>query len=199
MNSLSLTKPVGFYYKIAKISITNIGSDTAPPKTWPMSAHSLSAGRCSLAPVGVLLAMIVLATTAAAAETPPALPEAPLIIEASGGRFEFQIELAKTPAERARGLMFRESLADDHGMLFDFGRPQPVTMWMRNTLIPLDILFIRSDGLISRIARDAQPLSDRIVESGGPVRAVLELRGGITAERDIEPGDRIIHPLFDDP
>ena len=143
--------------------------------------------------------MIVLATTAAAAETPPALHEAPLIIEASGGRFEFQIELAKTPAERARGLMFRESLADDHGMLFDFGRPQPVTMWMRNTLIPLDILFIRSDGLISRIARDAQPLSDRIVESGGPVRAVLELRGGITAERDIEPGDRIIHPLFDDP
>jgi uncharacterized membrane protein (UPF0127 family) len=162
-----------------------------------MSAHSLSAGRCSLVLVGGLLTMIVLAITAAAADTPQALHEAPLIIEASGGRFEFQIELAKTPADRARGLMFRESLADDHGMLFDFGRPQPVTMWMRNTLIPLDILFIRSDGRISRIARDAQPLSDRTVESGGPVRAVLELRGGITAERNIEPGDRIIHPLFD--
>ena len=95
--------------------------------------------------------------------------------------------------------MFRESLPDDHGMLFDFGHPQEVAMWMRNTLISLDIVFIRSNGRISRIVRDAQPLSDRVMESGEPVRAVLELRGGLTAERGIEPGDRIIHPLFDSP
>jgi uncharacterized membrane protein (UPF0127 family) len=165
-----------------------------------MSAFTVSAGRRWLLRVsGLLAAVIFLAIAVTAAEAPPALDEGALIIEASGGRFEFQVELAKTPTERARGLMFRESLADDHGMLFDFERPQPVAMWMRNTLIPLDILFIRGDGRISRIARDAQPLSDRVLESGEPVRAVLELRGGLTAERDIEPGDRIIHPLFDEP
>jgi uncharacterized protein len=165
-----------------------------------MSAFIVSARRGSLRGVSALLATVVfLAIALTADESPPARDEAALVIEASGGRFEFRVELAKTPAERARGLMFRESLADDHGMLFDFGHPQPVAMWMRNTLIPLDILFIRSDGRISRIARDAQPLSDRILESGEPVRAVLELRGGLTAERDIEPGDRIIHPLFHEP
>ena len=93
--------------------------------------------------------------------------------------------------------MFRESLADDHGMLFDFGDPKPVTMWMRNTYIPLDIVFIRADGSISRIARNAQPLSDTVIESGEPVTAVLELRGGLTGERGIDAGDRVIHPLFE--
>jgi uncharacterized protein len=165
-----------------------------------MCAFTVSAGRRSpLRVSGLLAKVILLAIAVTGAQTVPALDQAALIIESSDGRFEFQVELAKTPAERARGLMFRESLADDQGMLFDFGRPQPVAMWMRNTLIPLDILFIRSDGRIGRIARDAQPLSDRILESGEPVRAVLELRGGLTAERDIEPGDRIIHPLFDEP
>lgn len=134
---------------------------------------------------------------AVAAENPPEFGHGALTIEASGGKFHFEIEVAETPAARARGLMFREGLSDDHGMLFDFGHPQEVTMWMRNTFISLDILFIRSDGRISRIARNAQPLSDRVMESGGPVRAVLELRGGLTAERGIEPGDRIIHPLFE--
>jgi uncharacterized protein len=150
---------------------------------------------------GGLLALVILLaiTRAAVAEKPPEFDRGHLTIVASGGRFQFEVELAQTPAERARGLMFRESLADDHGMLFDFGHPQEVAMWMRNTLIPLDILFIRSDGSISRIARDAHPLSDRVMESGDPVRAVLELRGGLTAERGIEPGDRIIHPLFDGP
>ena len=165
-----------------------------------MSAFTVSADRRSLLRVsGLLATVILLASAVTAAESSPALEEATLTIEASDERFEFQLELAKTPAERARGLMFRESLADEHGMLFDFGHPQPVAMWMRNTLIPLDILFIRSDGRISRITRNAEPLSDRVLESGEPVRAVLELRGGLTAERDIEPGDRIIHPLFDEP
>jgi uncharacterized membrane protein (UPF0127 family) len=174
--------------------MTNIGTETA------MSAFTVSAGRRSLVRVGALAVTVLsLAIALTAAENPAALDEAALIIEASGKRFEFQVELAETPTERARGLMFRESLADDHGMLFDFGRPQPVAMWMRNTLIPLDILFIRSDGRISRITRDAQPLSDRVLQSGEPVRAVLELRGGLTAERNIQPGDRIIHPLFDEP
>lgn len=148
-----------------------------------------------------LLTLVALLTIApaAGAEDPLELSRGPLTIESSGERFRFEVEIAETPAERAHGLMFRESLSDDHGMLFDFGRPEEVAMWMRNTLISLDILFIRSNGRISRIVRAAQPLSDRVMESGEPVRAVLELRGGLTAELGIEPGDRIIHPLFEGP
>jgi uncharacterized membrane protein (UPF0127 family) len=140
-----------------------------------------------------LLAAALLAAVAAAA----AAGLDPLTIETARGPLEFQVELAATPAERARGLMFRDRLADDHGMLFDFGEPQQVAMWMRNTFIPLDILFIEADGRIRRIARNAEPLSDKVIASGGPVTAVLELRGGLTSERGIEPGDRVVHPLFE--
>ena len=130
---------------------------------------------------------------------PIAFEETPLAIEGVHGRFEFQVEMAVTSAQRSRGLMFRDSLDEDRGMLFDFGSPQEVSMWMRNTLIPLDMLFIREDGEISRIVGEAQPLSDRTILSGGPVRAVLELKGGIAAELGIEPGDKVLHPLFDAP
>ena len=140
-----------------------------------------------------LLCLAVLAVSGTAA----ALDRTPLAIETGQGRFEFEVELAATPAERAQGLMFRESLADDRGMLFDFGGLKPVAMWMRNTFIPLDILFIRPDGIISRIAHDAEPLSDAVIESGEPVSAVLELRGGLTSEHGIEPGDRVVHDLFE--
>jgi hypothetical protein len=140
---------------------------------------------------GLLLALVATAGGSAA------LDRSPLAIETGHGRFEFEVELAATPAERARGLMFRESLADDHGMLFDFGSAKPVAMWMRNTYISLDILFIRADGSISRIARNTEPLSDRVIDSGEPVTAVLELRGGLTSEHGIEAGDRVVHPLFE--
>ncbi len=135
----------------------------------------------------------------AAMDNPPSFDRDRLAIESSAGRFEFQVELATTPDQRSYGLMFRESLADDHGMLFDFGHPQPVAMWMRNTYIPLDMLFIRADGLIGRIVQDAPPLSDTVLDSGEPVRAVLELRGGLTAELGIEAGDRIVYRLFEQP
>jgi uncharacterized protein len=160
---------------------------------------SSPAGRSLLQAGSVLALIIVLMIRVAAADAPAVLDRDRLTIEAEGGPFQFEVEVARTPAERARGLMFRESLADGQGMLFDFGHPQRVAMWMRNTLIPLDILFIRSDGRISSIARDAQPLSDQVMESAEPVRAVLELPGGLTAERGIEPGDRIVHPLFQNP
>lgn len=160
---------------------------------------SLAAKRSLIRSIGLSAVIICLASMVATAQSPPRLSETAIAIEASGKRFEFQVELAVTPAERARGLMFRASLAEDHGMLFDFGHPQPVAMWMRNTYIPLDILFIRGDGSISRIARDAQPLSDTIIDSTEPVRAVLELRGGRTAKLGIKPGDRVLHPLFEQP
>jgi len=108
----------------------------------------------------------------------------------------FSIELATTDEERARGLMYRQELQEEHGMLFDFEREEPVAMWMHDTYIPLDMIFIRGDGRILRIAERTQPLSDRIISSGGSVRAVLEVAGGTAKRLGIAPGDRIGHPIF---
>jgi uncharacterized protein len=123
----------------------------------------------------------------------------PLVIESNSGPLSFEVELAVSPEQRQHGLMFRESLEDDQGMLFDFGRTAPVTMWMRNTFIPLDMLFIDADGRIARIVTDTEPLSDAAIGSGGPVRAVLELPAGTSAERGIAVGDQVVHPIFGAP
>jgi len=117
------------------------------------------------------------------------------IITASGVH-AFSVELATTEAERERGLMFRKELPEGHGMLFDFHQEQPVSFWMHNTYIPLDMIFIRGDGRILRIAENAQPMSDRLIPSGGPVRAVLEVIGGTAGRLGIAPGDRVISPIF---
>jgi uncharacterized protein len=124
--------------------------------------------------------------------------ESALTVDAGDGRFEFLVEMAVSPAQRSQGLMFRESLEEDRGMLFDFGQPQRAAMWMRNTYVPLDMLFIDGHGRITQIAADTQPLSDTVIASREPVRAVLELRGGVSAKLGIEPGDRVIHPMFTD-
>jgi uncharacterized membrane protein (UPF0127 family) len=125
--------------------------------------------------------------------------EAPLTIDAASGQFEFQVEMAVSPEQRGRGLMFREELAEDRGMLFDFGRLQQASMWMRNTYVPLDMLFIDPEGRITQIAADIRPLSDAVIASREPVRAVLELRAGVTAKLGIKPGDRVVHPMFTEP
>ncbi|MGY6570334.1 MAG: DUF192 domain-containing protein [Salinarimonas sp.] len=112
-------------------------------------------------------------------------------------RHVFSIELANTPETRARGLMYRRSMPEDHGMLFDFGRVEMVSMWMRNTYIPLDMLFIRADGTIARIAHDTEPLSERQISSGEPVLGVLEINGGLSRRLGIAVGDRVEHAIFD--
>jgi uncharacterized protein len=122
-----------------------------------------------------------------------------LEIESASGTLNFEVELASTPEQRRQGLMFRENLAADQGMLFDFGDTVPVTMWMRNTLISLDMLFIAADGRIARIVADTEPLSDAVIGSGDPVRAVLELAAGTSAELGIAVGDRVVHPIFAPP
>jgi len=112
------------------------------------------------------------------------------------GRSRFQVEIAVTPAEQARGLMFRKSLAPDRGMLFIYKRPQPVAYWMRNTLIPLDILYIRPDGRILSIVRNARPHDETPLPSGGLVLGVLEIAGGRAAQLGVLPGDRVLHRIF---
>jgi uncharacterized membrane protein (UPF0127 family) len=92
--------------------------------------------------------------------------------------------------------MFRRSMAPDRGMLFDFEQVAPVAMWMKNTYLPLDMLFIRADGTVARIAADTEPLSTKVIPSGEPVLAVLELNAGTTARLGIRAGDRVEHGIF---
>lgn len=142
-----------------------------------------------------LLALcLVLAAPAGAGEM--AFAKSELWIESGGARHLFRVELAETPAQHARGLMFRADLAPDAGMLFDYGAPRRVSMWMKNTLVPLDMLFIAADGEIVRIARWTTPLSLEPVPSPGPVAGVLELRGGTADRLGLRAGDRAVHPIF---
>lgn len=122
--------------------------------------------------------------------------EALTVVTREGARHPFQVEVARDQADRAQGLMFRRSLAPDGGMLFDFERVQSLAMWMQNTYVSLDMLFIRADGTVARIARDTEPLSTREIPSGEPVLAVLEVVAGTAARLGLRPGDRVEHPLF---
>jgi uncharacterized protein len=115
----------------------------------------------------------------------------PLEITGPGGTRRFLVEIAKTPEERAKGLMFRQFMPEDRGMLFDFVRDEPVAMWMRNTYISLDMLFIKADGTVHHIHERAEPLNETTIDSRGSVRYVLELNGGITAKLGIKPGDKV--------
>ncbi len=119
-----------------------------------------------------------------------------LEIASRTGVHVFAVEMAVTPDEQAKGLMFRRDLPEGRGMLFDFGREQPASFWMKNTYVSLDMIFIRADGRILRIAENTVPLSETLVPSGGPVRAVLEVVAGTARKLGIAPGDRVAHPIF---
>lgn len=108
----------------------------------------------------------------------------------------FAVELAADDASRAKGLMFRRELPEGRGMLFDFHREQEISMWMENTYIPLDMIFIAGDGRIRHIAENTVPLSRATVSSRGPVRGVLEVIAGTVRKLGIAPGDRVAHPIF---
>ena len=132
-------------------------------------------------------------STAVAVERSAAgLEQVPLTITtAKGQAHRFTVEVARAPEEQARGMMHRQSLAPDRGMLFPYVPPQPVAFWMKNTLIPLDIIFISPGGRILRIEENAVPLSLDLVGSGEAVEAVLELAGGRSAELGIAAGDQV--------
>jgi uncharacterized membrane protein (UPF0127 family) len=138
-----------------------------------------------------LLWTLVLGAVTASASDPKVVE-----IATRNGVRVFSVEVAADDETRARGLMYRRKLPEEHGMLFDFQREEPVAMWMHNTYISLDMIFIQGDGRILRIAERTEPLSDRIIPSGGPVRAVLEVPGGTAKKFGIAPGDRIGHPIF---
>jgi uncharacterized protein len=151
--------------------------------------------RLPRAPLATLLAVLFVMLAGAAARAQEG-PTEPLTIASRTGRHTFAVEVARDDATRTQGLMYRRKMAPDHGMLFDFERTEPVTMWMKNTYLPLDMVFIRADGTVSRVAADTEPLSTRIIPSGEPVLSVLELNAGTAARLGIHAGDTVEHSLF---
>jgi len=159
-----------------------------------LPALRLAAGAAGAA--GLLIAACAVWSAFGAVAPAQAAGEATLEIISKTGVHAFAVELATNDAERSRGLMFRRELPEGRGMLFDFERDQPVAFWMHNTYISLDMIFIRGDGRILHIAENTEPLSDRLIPSGGPVRAVLEVIAGTAHKLGIAPGDRVAGAMF---
>lgn len=150
-----------------------------------------------IAPLLVAMAPVTHAQDGAGAQvSPPVLAETlsreELVLVTATGTHRFSIEIADDPLERARGLMFREEMARDHGMLFDFGREGERSFWMRNTPLPLDIIYIAQDGTVVSIVR-GEPFDETPLPSDGPARFVFEVNAGIAEDIGLMPGDRLIH------
>lgn len=145
-----------------------------------------------------LVAGVALATGAAVrAQALVDFPKSEVeVVSADGRRHRFAVELATTAEQLTQGLMYRRKLAADDGMLFDFAMERPVSMWMRNTLIPLDMLFIATDGRVVGIKERAVPQSSEIITAPGLVRGVLEINGGTAHRLGLAVGDRVLHPVF---
>lgn len=127
---------------------------------------------------------------------PPLATETLVIVTRDGTRHSFRTEMAVQPQDQMIGMMFRTSMAPDDAMLFDWGAPRESSMWMRNTLIPLDMIFIAADGRIHRIHERAVPQSLATIDSRGPVRATLEVQGGTAERLNLRVGDRVLHRVF---
>ena len=149
----------------------------------------------SVRPLLALL-LLLLGASVTLAQQFTRFPTGELTIESAGRLHKFHVEVATTPAQLEQGLMFRRTLAPNAGMLFDFKTPSPVSMWMKNTFIPLDMLFIDPKGRIINIAERTVPHSLDPVSAAAPARAVLELNGGTASRLGIRPGDRVLFPIF---
>ena len=119
-----------------------------------------------------------------------------VVLKTGTGEHTYTVELAETPAEQAKGLMFRRTMAPTHGMLFVYDTPREIGMWMRNTYIPLDMIFIDARGRVHRIETHTEPFSTDIISSGGQVAAVLELNAGQADKIGLKPGDEVLHPAL---
>ncbi|WP_410712171.1 DUF192 domain-containing protein [Bradyrhizobium sp. BEA-2-5] len=143
-----------------------------------------------------LMACLVIMFGALLAPAAQAASFQPLEIVTKNGVQVFSVEMATTAEEKETGLMYRKELADGKGMLFDFNPEQEISMWMKNTYVSLDMIFIRADGRILRIAENTEPLSTKIISSRGLAKGVLEVIAGTAQKYGIQPGDRVAHPLF---
>ncbi len=161
-----------------------------------MKLNSLTAGgqRTSRSRLGQLIVALLVASAFVPARAEEGLEK--IVVTTASGPHTFEVEIAKNEAAREKGLMFRRFMPADRGMLFEFERNERVAFWMKNTYIPLDMIFIAPDGLVTHVAADAEPLSEAIVPSGGPCDAVLELNGGMAAAIGLKAGDEVKASFF---
>ncbi len=147
----------------------------------------------------VLLAFAwALADSSAQTRTPVVFDRSEIAVEtASGERHRFEVEIAVRREQFGQGLMFRRELAEDAGMLFILPRPQTISMWMKDTYLPLDMLVLDSKGQIVKLVERTIPLSTDTIPSNRPVKGVLEVNGGTAARLGLAVGDRVLHPAFD--
>lgn len=155
-----------------------------------MIAHPRSRARATAAVLALVALFSMLASPAAA------LPRSELLVETASSQFRFEVEIADDATERAEGLMYRETMADNAGMLFLYPEPQQVQFWMKNTPMSLDIVFVRADGTIARIAERTTPFSEDMIPSGEKVRAVLEVKAGMMHQLGVRVGDRLRNPQY---
>ena len=148
--------------------------------------------------LSVVCGLAPMATAQNPAPMPPG-PTTPLTIVSGEKSHAFQVEVADTPEKSELGLMYRKEMAKDHGMIFDFGSPRETTMWMKNTLLALDMVFFDTNGNVLTIVENARPGSLRLIDPGMPVRGVIELDAGLVKELGIKPGDRVQHAIFSKP
>ena len=139
-----------------------------------------------------------ISVSAASAQTQPEVETAlePLTIVTASGPHAFSVEVMRTDEQRGRGLMFRRYLPPDRGMLFDFKQEQPVMMWMKNTYLPLDMVFISRDGTVVSVAENTEPMSERTIPSAGPAYAVLEVNAGTAKRIGLKRGDKVAQAMF---
>jgi len=159
-------------------------------RTWLAAGSVLF---CAIVAVAIYMFMQQSAADSRAMILP--VDPAPLLAETDEGRKSFSVEVADDPGEREKGLMFRQDMADDHGMLFVFETTRPVGFWMRNTPMPLDLLFVSQNGKVEAIL-PGEPFSDAVITPGEPVRFVLELKRGTAESTGIRSGDILRHPAI---
>ena len=152
-----------------------------------MILNVLHAASAAAAAASFAAGLLLLAPAAIAAETMA------LVLQTDSGSHRFEVEIAATDEKRRVGLMFRRSLGEGQGMLFLYDRPQPLSMWMRNTYIPLDMIFIAADDRVHRIVERTEPFSTDPIDSGGMVKGVLEVKAGTAAKIGLKPGDRLTY------
>lgn len=168
------------------------------PATAPVRQPLTATGR---AVFGVLIFVLTfgMAVMLGAADGSAQMRRDTLVLITASGERKIDIEVAETMEQKAMGLMFRTALADTAGMLFPYDPPQNITMWMKNTFIPLDMVFIRPDGIVHRIEARTTPHSERTIEAGAPCAAVLELAGGAAERLGLKAGDKVVHAHFQKP
>jgi uncharacterized membrane protein (UPF0127 family) len=166
---------------------------------WPR----LSLRRTDVTPVasvarisGAAVAALLVFLSGAPQLSASTLEKQPLSFVTQGGKHSIIVEVADSEAERNTGLMFRTALADDEGMIFLYPEDGPISMWMKNTYISLDMIFVRKDGTVHRIQEDTEPFSEAVISSGGDVRAVIEMKAGSARRLGLKAGDKVDYPAF---